>query len=230
MNRLLACLIILFGALLWTPGIAVAKDKIVYKGATVAPKPSPWEKLLKRYRKSVKKNSDKKIKTKLFFGTKGDEQSLVRQVRKGDLHFAGVSTGALSVVAPEIDILELPYLFDSFKEADRILAEVKPIVEEILEKKGFKLIMYSENGYRCFGTNKPVRKPEDMKGMTMRSQESPSHLAMYKALGAFGRSMAVSEVLPNLNTGNVSGFDNTALFTQAASWQQAIKYLGESHE
>jgi TRAP-type C4-dicarboxylate transport system substrate-binding protein len=37
--------------------------------------------------------------------------------------------------------------------------------------------------------------------------------------------MAVSEVLPNLNTGNVSGFDNTALFTQAASWQQAIKYF-----
>ena len=59
----------------------------------------------------------------------------------------------------------------------------------------------------------------------MRAQESPSHLAMYQTLGAAARPIAVSEVLPALNTGNVDGFDNTALFTQAASWHQAIKHF-----
>ena len=199
--------------------------EVVYKGSTVAPDPSPWAQLLKRYKKLVRKGSDKRIKVKLYFGTKGDEQSLVRQVRKGTLHFAGVSTGAMSVVVPEIDILEMPYLFDSHAQADKVLDAVRPLIREILEARGFKLLMFSENGYRCFGTNKPVRTPADMAGMKMRSQESKSHKLMYDALGASARTMAVSEVLPSLNTGNVEGFDNTALFTQAASWHQAIKYF-----
>ena len=63
----------------------------------------------------------------------------------------------------------------------------------------------------------------------MRSQESPSHLAMYGALGASARPISVSEVLPALQTGNVDGFDNTALFTQAASWHQGIQHFTVSN-
>ncbi len=204
----------------------MAEKKLTMKGATVAPPNTPWSELLKRYKKLVRKASDKAVKVKVYLGgTKGDEASIVRQVRKNDLQFAGVSAGAMSVVVPELDIFELPYLFDSYEEADRVLDAVRPQVEALLEAKGFKLIMYSENGYRCFGTKKPIRTPADLKAVKMRSQESPSHLSMYKALQASARPISVGEVLPSLNTGNVEGFDNTALFTQAASWHQAITHF-----
>ena len=55
---------------------------------------------------------------------------IVRQVRKGTLQAAGVSTGAMSVVVPEIDIFELPYLFDSVEQAISSLDAVRPLVAE----------------------------------------------------------------------------------------------------
>jgi TRAP-type C4-dicarboxylate transport system substrate-binding protein len=226
--RFLATLLISFGLLL--PHAYGAKNEFTLKGATVAPPNTPWSQLLKQYKKLVRKGSEKRIKVKVYLGgTKGDEQSIVRQVRKGTLQAAGVSTGAMSVVVPEIDIFELPYLFDSAEQADRVLDAVRPLVAEILEAKGFKLIMYSENGYRCFGSKKPLRTPADLKAYKMRSQESPSHLAMYAALGASARPISVGEVLPALQTGNVDGFDNTALFTQAASWHQGIQHFTVSN-
>jgi tripartite ATP-independent transporter DctP family solute receptor len=202
------------------------KPEFTLKTATVAPPNTPWSELLKRYKKTVKKGSEKRIKVKVYLGgTKGDELSIVRQVQKGGLQGAGVSTGAMSAIVTEMDIMELPYLFDSFEEADRVLDAVRPIIIEILEAKGFKLIMYSENGYRCFGSNKPIKTPADMKAMKMRSQESPVHLNTYRALGASPVSISVGEVLSSLKTGVVDGFDNTPLFSQAASWHQAIKHF-----
>jgi len=196
------------------------------KGATVAPPNTPWSELLKRYKKSIRKVAGKRIKVKIFLGgTKGDELSIVRQVQKGVLQGAGVSTGAMSVIVPELDIVEMPYLFDSYAEADRVLDAVRPIIIEIIEAKGFKLVMYSENGYRSFGSNKPIKSPADMKAMKMRSQESPVHLNTYRALGASPVSISVGEVLSSLKTGVVQGFDNTPLFAQAASWHQAIKHF-----
>jgi TRAP-type C4-dicarboxylate transport system substrate-binding protein len=57
----------------------------------------------------------------------------------------------------------------------------------------------------------------------MRSQESPIHIATWKSMGASPIEMAVSEVLPALNTGLVDGFAQTPLFTFAAGWHQGIK-------
>ena len=211
-------------------GVAVSafaqkKNEFVYKGATVAPSNTPWSALLKKYKKDVRKGSKKRIKAKVYVGgTKGDEQSIVRQVAKGKLQFAGVSMGAMAILVPELDIFELPYLFESYQEVDHVLDAVRPDVEKLLEAKGFKLIIYSENGFRSFGTKRAVKTPADLKGVRMRAQPSPSHLAMYEALGANAKSISVAEVLPALNTGAVDGFDNTPLFTQAAGWHQAISH------
>jgi TRAP-type C4-dicarboxylate transport system substrate-binding protein len=68
-----------------------------------------------------------------------------------------------------------------------------------------------------------VKTPAALKGKKMRCQESDVHLAMYKALGASPVQIAVTEVLSSLQTGVVDGFDNTPLFTFAASWHQGIK-------
>lgn len=218
----LVCLLVLSVA---TAAFAQKKNEFLYKGATVAPPNTPWSALLKKYKKDVRKGSQKRIKAKVYVGgTKGDEQSIVRQVAKGTLQFAGVSMGAMAILVPELDIFELPYLFESYREVDHVLNLVRPEVERLLEAKGFKLIIYSENGFRSFGTKQAIKTPADLKGVRMRAQPSPSHLAMYEALGANAKSISVAEVLPALNTGAVDGFDNTPLFTQAASWHQAITH------
>lgn len=207
---------------------AMAGDaEFTLKIATVAPNQTPWTALLKRYRKAVKKASDGRIKVKIYAGgVKGDEQSIVRQTFKGKLQGAAVSTGAMATIVKELEILELPYLFENFGEVDNILhGTALPIISEILEAKGFTLVILSENGFRNFGTKGTfIKSPADLKARKMRSQESAVHLNMYRALGASPVAIAVSEVQSSLKTGVVDGFDNTLLFTQAVGWQQSIDH------
>ena len=222
--------LMLCAGMLVTPLAASAEDPeiIVAKVASVAPARTPWADLLKLYRKQVKKGSAERVKMRVYLGgIKGDEQSIVRQVFKGtDLQIGGVSTGAMAVLVPDMDILELPYLFESFEEADRILDIVaRPYIEKMLAEKGFKLLMLSENGYRSFGSKGGfIKSPADLDNRKMRSQESPVHVETYRALGASPVTISVGEVLSALQTGVVEGFDNTPLFTQAVSWHQAVDH------
>ena len=211
-------------------GASHAKGK-KFKIATIAPDGTPWAQFLTQFKKRVRKQSEKALKPLVYLnGIKGDEQSIVRQVYAGKLQMGGVSTGALSTVVPDMDILELPYAFPDFASADRTLEEVRPLVEEILNTKGLTLVMYSENGYRSFATkDKCVKKPADLKSVKMRSQESQVHLETYRALGASPIAISVGEVVSSLKTGVVSGFDNTAIITQALGWDQMIKYFSKTN-
>jgi tripartite ATP-independent transporter DctP family solute receptor len=214
-------------ALISMPALG-ADAEYTLKIATVAPDRTPWADLLKRYEKAVEKGSGGRIQVRVYLnGIKGDEQSIVRQVFKGDsIQMGGVSTGSMSTVVPDVDILELPYLFDSAEEADRLLdGPGRPILDRMVEEKGFKLLMFSENGYRNFGTTFGfVKTPADLAQKKMRSQESPVHVETWRALGASPVTISVGEVLSAMQTGVVEGFDNTPLFTFAASWYQSIKY------
>lgn len=229
MRRTIVRALLLFGVLGFVApaeGLA-AEGEINLKLATVAPSRTPWADLLKRYRKAVQKGTDKRVKVRVYLnGIKGDEQSSVRQVYKGTLQGAGVSTGAMATLVPELSVLELPYLFDSYEEADRILdGPARPLIEKLLEAKGFKLLMFSENGYRSFGSKKGfIKTPADLKAVKMRSQENQVHVETYRALKASPVTISVGEVASSLQTGVVDGFDNTPLFTQAAGWNQQVEY------
>jgi TRAP-type C4-dicarboxylate transport system substrate-binding protein len=59
----------------------------------------------------------------------------------------------------------------------------------------------------------------------MRSQESPVHLAMYRAWGASPNAIPTTEVLTALQNGTVDGYDQSTLYTVAASWYKSTKYF-----
>jgi TRAP-type transport system periplasmic protein len=212
------------------PNFLQAETTYKLKIATIAPDHTPWSKLLKRFKKKVKKASHKRLIPRVYLsGLKGDEKSIVEQVYKGSLQMGGVSTGALASIVPEMDILELPYAFKNFESADRILNKVRPLIQEILAGKGLKLLIYSENGYRSFASQIGcIHSPADLQGVKMRAQESPVHVETYRALGASPISISASEVLPALQTGLVKGFDNTAIISQVLGWSQAIKYYSKT--
>ncbi len=202
-------------------------QEIEFKLATFAPDNTPWSELLKKINKKLGKESNQILKGKIFLGgVKGDEQAIVRQINSGAIQMGGVSSGAIATIAKDMDILELPYAFANYEEVDRVMELAKPIIEEILEKNGFKLLIYSENGYRSFGSkSKCIKSPADLNAVKMRSQESEVHLETYRALGASPVPISGGEVMSSLQTGVVEGFDNTALITQATGWNQAIKYF-----
>src|SRR5688572_14561818 len=95
------------------------KDTYTMKIATVAPDGTPWADLLKKYKKDVEKASEGRITVKLFLGgTLGDENESVLKCKRGQVEAVGASTGAIASQVPEVNVVEVPYLFRSAEEAD----------------------------------------------------------------------------------------------------------------
>ncbi len=210
--------------------LARAQDaEFVLKFATVAPDGTPWAEQLKAVKKRIEADSGGRIKMKLFLGgSLGGEVESVRDLRRGRIQGFGGSTAAVAEGAgiPALQLMELPFLFESFAEADHVLDNViSADLEAQLNAKGFVLGFWHENGWRNFATkDKAIHTVADLAGMKMRSQESPAHLGMYRALGAQAESIPVPEVLGALQTGMVDGFDNTALFSAATGWYEGVKF------
>lgn len=208
-----------------------AQEQIRMRIATVAPEGTPWEKQLRRLKQHIESESGGRIRVQMFMGgSLGGEKALVRRTAQGSVQAFGGSTAALGTLVRELDVIEAPYLFDDAAAADRALdGPAKPIVEEVVERRGFVFGLWAENGFRSWYTkDRPIRQPSDLNGLRMRSQESEVHLQTYRALGASPVAIDVTNVLTSLQTGVVDGFDNTPLFAFATSWYQGAQHLNVS--
>jgi C4-dicarboxylate-binding protein DctP len=117
----------------------------------------------------------------------------------------------------EFEVFDLPYVFDDYAELHRV--SDGPVGKELfrkLEGKGIVGLAYWDNGFKVMSANKPLRTPEDMKGLKMRIQSSKVLGDQMKALGAIPQVMAFSEVYQAMQTGVVDGSENTPsnMFTQ----------------
>lgn len=207
------------------PKALANESEITLKLATVAPPGTPWEKHLNRIKKRIKEESGGRVKIKAYLGgARGDEQTTASQCRKGSLQLWAGSLSALMDINPELGVCDLPYLFPDLKTADAILdTHARADIEKVLEKAGFKLMFFSENGYRSLGTKfGAVKSTADLKGKKIRVQPNDLYNWTISAMGGSPQGIAVTEAMTALQTGVVDGFDNTPLFTFAASWYQAI--------
>jgi len=222
---------ILFFLSLFLSFSTFAKELSV-KFGTIAPAGTPWADSLEEIKNRVGKNSNNQIKIKTYLGGQlGGELEIMQKIRRGNIEGGGLTCGAMASIIPELDLLEVPFLFESSEEADFILDNylLGPF-KELFEKKGFVMLTWAENGWRSLGhKSKLIKTPEDLRAVKIRSQESKVHLAFWKKLNASPVAIATPEVLPALQTGVVEAFDNTPLFTLAAEWQTAIKFYTVSN-
>lgn len=206
---------------------AAAEKTYELKIATVAPDKTPWANLLKDYKKAVEAKSGGRIKVRIFLGgTMGDENETVRMTARGELSGVGASTGAVASLVEELNAIEIPFLFKNANEADYVLDKylLEPM-EKKFRAKGLVLLMWSENGFRHFGASFPIKKPSDLKGKKMRSQESYVHIEMWKSFEAAASAIPTTEVTTALKTGSVQGFDQALLYMVAGAWHTSIKHM-----
>jgi TRAP-type C4-dicarboxylate transport system substrate-binding protein len=212
---------------------AAAQPAYEMKLATVAPADTPWSELLTRYKKQVEEKSGKRIVVKVFLGgVLGDENESVLKCKRGQVQAVGGSTGAMATLVPELNVVEIPFLFRNYAEADWIVDNVLTArMDALFRSYGFAFGFWSENGFRHLGTkDKPVKSLADLKGKKIRTQESPVHLQTWQAFGAAPVPIPTTEVLTALGTNTVDGFDQALLYTIATGWHKSIKsYTLTSH-
>src|SRR5262249_40111250 len=128
--------------------------------------------------------------------------------------------------AKEFEIFDLPYLFDSEQDLRKALeGPVGTGLLKKLEPRGITGLAYWDNGFREMTANKPLRTPEDFKGLKMRIQSSKVLDAQMRALGAIPQVMAFSEVYQAMQTGVVDGSENTLSNIYTQKHHEVQKYL-----
>ena len=196
---------------------------------SLAPKGTPWMDLLEQMEKDVEEGSNGQIDVIIRPTGVMGEIEMVRETRKGDrLQAAAVTTAALAEGGniPLLQLVELPYLFNDSAEADYVMDNVLwTAYGDAVKRRGFILGVWSENGWRSFGTKgSPIRTPEDLKKFKMRSQESDVHMAMYRAFGGQAVQKPMTEVLTSLQSNVIDGLDNTAIYLQAGGLAEPLDY------
>lgn len=155
------------------------------------------------------------------------ERELLEAVQQGTIDLCVVSSAPVAGFSPSIMALDLPFLFRDNKHVDAVLdGSVGRKILDDLEKSGFKGLAFWENGFRHLTNSKrPVKLPEDCKGLKLRVMENPVHIAAWKAAGANPQPMAWGEVIPALQQKVIDAQENPIAIIHANKLNEVQKYL-----
>lgn len=140
----------------------------------------------------------------------GEERSVIEQMQFGGVDFARVSLSPLCNYVPKLNVLQLPYLYDNAEHMWEVLeGEIGDDFLNSFEGTNLVALSWYEAGARNFYTSiRPIRKPEDMKNMKIRVQESELTTRMIEILGAVAVPTPYSQVYSALERKTIDGAEN----------------------
>lgn len=191
-------------------------DQIVVRiGHTVAEN-HPIHQALEIYEEELERISDGKFDVRIYPNAAlGGDRQMVESSILGYIHASIPPSSVLSGFDSRFMVVDLPFVFKSTNAAVTTLnGELGEELDPILEDLGLHNMGWTSSGFRHITTNdKPIKKPEDLKGISIRTQENPIHVASFRAWGASPTPMAFSELFTALQQGAVDAQENPVLVT-----------------
>jgi TRAP-type C4-dicarboxylate transport system substrate-binding protein len=193
---------------------------LTIKLGSLAPGGSPWDKGLQRLGAEWQKISNNSVELRIYpGGIAGDEADMIRKMRIGQLNAAGLSGVGLSRIFPEIITVQLPLFIRSNDELDYVLDKMKPAFAAELEKRGFKVIIWSFVGWVHFFSKNPVVTPDDLKTQKMFVWAGdPDAVMIWKESGFHVVPLTPTDIMPSLQSGMIDAFSATALSAASYQW------------
>ncbi|MEC5292426.1 TRAP transporter substrate-binding protein [Aurantimonas sp. C2-6-R+9] len=142
--------------------------------------------------------------------TLGDDAEMLTSAQAGVIQVTANSQGAMSQIVPEVGLLGLPFLFKDLPSAWTILdGDIGKMIDERAQQAGLKVLGFWDNGIRQIShVSKNVPKPEDVKGMKIRTPPDQMTIDIFEALGAAPAPLAFSELPSALQSGVFDGQEN----------------------
>lgn len=181
-----------------------------------------------RFAELVQERTDGKILIQVNArGTLGDERSVIEQIQFGGIDFARVSLSPMAEVIPKLNVLQMPYLYTGADHMWKVL-EGK-IGDDFLESfEGTNLVAlswYDAGARNFYNSQKPIRSPEDLKGMKIRVQESLMMSRLIELLGATAIQTPYADVYSALQMGQIDGAENNWPSYESEGHYEVAKYV-----
>jgi len=190
---------------------AHAQDKkpIEFRYTSGAPPKTPWEMQINRFVADLDKESGGTMKIVPFINAQlGNEQDTMQQVARGRIDSGGFSLTAAALLAPELAVLNFPFLFASAAEQDCVLDKhlFKP-AHDRLAKRGVVLLGWTHVGGTDVIGKKPYVAPADVKGLKARSAPTKAAATFWSGLGANPNPIGITEWASAFQSGLVDVAD-----------------------
>lgn len=157
----------------------------------------------------------------------GDDAAMVTAMRTGALDMSANSQGAVAGVVPEFAAFGMPFLFTSLPQAWKLMDG--PVGQELAKKsadKGLVVLGYWDNGIRHLTNSKrPILKPEDMKGLKMRTPPDAVTVDIMQSMGAEAQQIKFSELYVALEQGVVDGQENPIANIHSGKLYEVQKFM-----
>jgi tripartite ATP-independent transporter DctP family solute receptor len=181
----------------------------------------PWGKGGEIWANLVKERTQGRINIKLYPGVslvQGDQTREFTAIRQGVIDLAVGSTINWSPQIRELNLFSMPFLMPDYRAIDALTqGDVGKQIFATVDKAGALPLAWGENGYReITNSKKPIKTPDDLKGLKIRVVGSPLFLDTFTALGANPTQMSWADAQPALASGAVDGQENPmSIFTAA---------------
>jgi len=184
------------------------------------------------FKTQLEKLSGGRIRVDIYpNGQLGNLRSLVQQVRKGTIQIADISSGIMaSLYYPQLEILDTPYLFSSRATARMALDNDNPFIRNLIDdctnKTGVRILSLAPFGFRHMTNSvRPIKTPDDMKGMKIRTMEIVPHMKLMESFGANAVPIPWTELYSSLQTKVVDGEETTLQNIVMGNLHEVQKYL-----
>jgi len=186
-----------------------------------------WNFGAEKFKEELEARSGGKITLIIYpNSTLGGDRDLVEGMQMGTVDF-GLIAGVLGNFEKTIQLLELPYLFRSEVEFNKIIHG--PIGDEIannvLKAANVRILNWWDRGPREVTSNKPINDLEDLQGLKIRVPEIPAMVSTWRAIGANPTPMAWSDVYTGLEQNVIEAQENPIPFIFGGRINEVQKYL-----
>lgn len=199
----------------------------VIRLATLAPRGSVAERALRAWNRSLRERTDGSLAVHVYWGgSMGDETSMIRRMRIGDLEAASLTAAGLGSLVRDALVLQVPGIITSTADADRVRAGYTDELRQRFHDEGWELLGWGDAGrVRMFSTS-AIRRPADLRSRRpwVRGDDAIFRAVLDEA-GASGVVVGVPEVLAGLRTGMIDTVPASALVVSALQWFTSLGHV-----
>ncbi len=211
---------------------AAAQQKFNLKFNHVLGPKEPYHDGFLAWSKAVEARTKGGLKIDVFHSSQlGKEEDIIEQIRQGANLGQNTDSARLGNYVPGIAVMNGPYFVETLDEVARLRKAPTVIKwqDELAAKHGLKVVSFNwVQGYRHFFTNKPVKTPDDLKGLRIRTPPAPIWQESIRALGATPVAMGFGDMYPGLQQRAIDGVELVYNNIPGGRFYEVLKFANET--
>ncbi len=199
----------------------------VLRLATLAPRGSPGERVLRAWNNTLRERTGGTLSVRVYWGgSMGDETSMIRRMRIGDIEAASLTAAGMSELVRDTMVLQVPGVITTTAELDRVREGYTDELRGRFHDAGWELLGWGDAGQVRIFSSTAITRPSDLRSRRPWLRDGdPVFRAVLDEAGANGVVVGIPEVLAGLRTGMIDTVPASAVIVSALQWFTALTHM-----